>query len=177
MVPGRAWFFSLRVADLCLWKDQAALNWGFKIQRYLFSIPSGILCGSDGAKMAKTNCQSCDTLRNTQLIKVSLWAQRSFASWIALCKSHNAAFFHPSCAGLLNILSIYIEGSRLHHCRWELQMSGVFWTSNNVNRCCEKQWEILMRQISSLNMKGNVKKTQKHPTKWNNTFSMMEMAF
>lgn len=112
--------------------------------------------------MAKSKCQRCDTLRNPQLIKVSLWAQRSFASWIALCKSHNAAFCHPSYAGLLNILSICIEGSRLHHCCCELQMSGVFWTPNNVNQCCEKQgyWEILMRQISGLNMKENVKSKQ-----------------
>lgn len=38
IVPERAWFFSLRMGGLYLWKDQAALNWGFKNQRYLTSL-------------------------------------------------------------------------------------------------------------------------------------------
>lgn len=38
IVPERVWLFSLRKGDLCLWKDQAALNWGIKNQRYLLNI-------------------------------------------------------------------------------------------------------------------------------------------
>lgn len=94
-MPEKAWFFSLRMGDFCCWKDQAALKRGIKNQRYLQNIPSGILCGSDEVKIAQRKCQSCDTLRNTQPIKVLVWAQRSFTSWIALCRSHSAVFFLP----------------------------------------------------------------------------------
>lgn len=129
IVPERVWLFSLRKGDLCLWKDQAALNWGIKNQRYLLNI----FWNSLWQWWSKGGNEKYPAHKGISVSSVI------FCKVNCTCKSHNAAFFHPSFAGLLNTLSISVEGSRLHHCCYELLMSGVFWTPNNVIQCCEKQ--------------------------------------
>lgn len=174
-MPERAWFFSLRTGDLCLWKDQAALKWDIKNQRYLQSIPSGILCGSDEVKIAQSKRQRCDTLRNTQPIKVLVWAQRSFTSWIAPCRSHNAAFFPP-------LICWFIKHSV--HIYWGVKTTSLLlWTTDewgflNTKQCESVLWKTrLVGDSHETNIRFSIWKETLKKSKQNSFFQMMDMLF